>query len=78
MKIKTMYIILNICFIIVGVGSLFETNMSSLKFLLIFSLLCNSFFIKQYIQGYENKSINIDLNNILMKLESKLKISKED
>ena len=74
MKVKTMLIIIDICLFILGLLCVFnDNNVNDLKFLIILSLISNAYFINRTFDSYKDKSINIDLADILKKIENKLK-----
>jgi hypothetical protein len=73
-KVKTMLIIIDICLFILGLLCVFnDNNVNDLKFLIILSLISNAYFINRTFDSYKDKSINIDLADILKKIENKLK-----
>ncbi|MDK0621542.1 hypothetical protein P5E90_11930 [Clostridium perfringens] len=78
MKVKTMLIIIDICLFILGVLCVFNNNVNDLKYLIILLLISNAYFINQTFDNYKDKSINIDLVDILKKIEDKLKKIKEN
>lgn len=74
MKVKTMLIIIDICLFILGLLCVFnDNNVNDLKFLIILSLISNAYFINRTFDSYKDKSINIDLADILKNIENKLK-----
>lgn len=78
MKVKTMLIIVDICLFILGVLCVFNNNVNDLKHLIILLLISNAYFINKTFDNYKDKSINIDLCDILEKIEDKLKKIKEN
>lgn len=78
MKVKTMLIIIDVCLFILGVSCVFSNNINDLKYLIILLLISNAYFINKTFDGYKDKSINIDLEDILKKIENKLKKIKEN
>ena len=73
MKVKTMLIIIDICLFILGVLCVFNNNVNDLKCLIILLLISNAYFINRTFDSYKDKSINIDLADILKNIENKLK-----
>lgn len=73
MKVKTMFIIIDICLFVLGVLCVFNDNVNELKHLIILLLISNAYFINRTFDSYKNKSINIDFVDILKKIENKLK-----
>lgn len=73
MKVKTMFIIIDVCLFILGVLCVFNNNVDDLKYLIILLLISNAYFINRTFDSYKDKSINIDLVDILKKIENKLK-----
>ena len=78
MKVKTMLIIIDICLFILGVLCVFNNNVNDLKHLIILLLISNVYFINKIFDNYKYKSINIDLVDILKKIENKLNKRKEN
>lgn len=78
MKVKTMLIIIDICLFVLGVLCVFNDNVNDLKYLIILLLISNAYFINRTFDSYRDKSINIDLVDILKKIENKLKKIKEN
>ena len=78
MKVKTMLIIIDICLFILGVLCVFNNNVNDLKHLIILLLISNAYFINRTFDSYRDKSISIDLCDILEKIEDKLKKIKEN
>ncbi|MBI6005893.1 hypothetical protein H8J86_07995 [Clostridium perfringens] len=78
MKVKTMLIIIDICLFILGVLFVFNDNVNDLKHLTILLLISNAYFINRTFDNYKDKSINIDLADILKNIENKLKKIKEN
>lgn len=73
MKVKTMLIIIDVCLFILGVLCTFNNNVNDLKYLIILLLISNAYFINRTSDSYRDKSINIDLADILKKIENKIK-----
>ncbi|EGT3619403.1 hypothetical protein FJ641_08355 [Clostridium perfringens] len=73
MKVKTMLIIIDVCLFILGVLCIFNNNVDDLKHLIILLLISNAYFINRTFDNYKNKSINIDLVDILKRIGNKLK-----
>ncbi|MDM0587752.1 SVM family protein [Clostridium perfringens] len=73
MKVKTMLVIIDICLFILGMLCIFNNNVNDLKHLIILLLISNAYFINRTFDNYKDKSINIDLVDILKKIENKLK-----
>ncbi|NGU31114.1 hypothetical protein G6Z34_13565 [Clostridium perfringens] len=74
MKVKTMFIIIDVCLFILGrIICVFSNNINDLKHLIILLLISNAYFINRTFDDYKDKSINIDLANILKNIENKLK-----
>ncbi|MBO3356134.1 hypothetical protein [Clostridium perfringens] len=73
MKVKTMLIIIDICLFILGVLCVFNNNVNDLKYLIILLLISNAYFINRTFDNYKDKSININLEDILKNIENKLK-----
>lgn len=73
MKVKTMLIIIDVCLFILGVLCTFNNNVNDLKYLIILLLISNAYFINRTFDSYRDKSINIDLADILKKIENKIK-----
>lgn len=73
MKVKTIFIIIDVCLFILGVLCVFNNNVNDLKYLIILLLISNAYFINRTFDSYREKSINIDLIDILKKIENKLK-----
>ena len=73
MKVKTMLIIIDVCLFILGVLCVFSNNINDLKHLIILLLISNAYFINRTFDDYKDKSINIDLADILKNIENKLK-----
>lgn len=73
MKVKTMLIIIDICLFILGVLCVFNNNVNDLKHLIILLLISSAYFINRTFDNYRDKSINIDLVDILKNIENKLK-----
>lgn len=73
MKAKTMLIIIDVCLFILGVSCIFNNNVDDLKHLIILLLISNAYFINRTFDNYKDKNINIDLADILKKIENKLK-----
>ncbi|KQC91308.1 hypothetical protein AM596_15375 [Clostridium perfringens CP4] len=65
MKVKTMFIIIDICLFVLGVLCVFNDNVNDLKYLIILLLISNAYFINRTFDSYRDKSINIDLVDIL-------------
>lgn len=78
MKVKTMLIIIDVCLFILGVLCTFNNNVNDLKYLIILLLISNAYFINRTFDDYKDKSINIDFEDILKKIENKLKKIKEN
>lgn len=78
MKVKTMLIIIDICLFILGVLCVFNNNVNDLKHLIILLLISNVYFINKIFDNYKDKGINIDLVDILKKIENKLNKIKEN
>ena len=74
MKVKTMFIIIDVCLFILGVVlCVFNNNVNDLKHLIILLLISNTYFINRTFDNYKDKSVNIDLADILKNIEDKLK-----
>lgn len=73
MKVKTMFIIIDVCLFVLGVLCVFSNNVNDLKYLIILLLISNAYFINRTFDNYKDKSINIDLVDILKKIGNKLK-----
>ncbi|MGV2640052.1 hypothetical protein GNF86_01165 [Clostridium perfringens] len=73
MKVKTMFIIIDVCLFILGVLCVFNNNVNDLKHLIILLLISNTYFINRTFDNYKDKSVNIDLADILKNIEDKLK-----
>lgn len=73
MKVKTIFIIIDVCLFILGVLCIFNNNVNDLKYLIILLLISNAYFINRTFDNYKDKSININLEDILKNIENKLK-----